>query len=60
MKQSNMNDAKLNLSHCVTDPAPKKTAAKPQIGVAKGDFTVPHSFFEPLSNGILKAFGGLS
>ena len=55
-----MNDAKLNLSHCVTDPAPKKTAAKPQIGVAKGDFTVPHSFFEPLSNGILKAFGGLS
>lgn len=37
----------------------KKTIAKPRIGAAKGDFTVPDSFFEPLPEGVLKAFGGL-
>lgn len=30
---------------------------KPRIGVAKGQFTVPRSFFEPLPDEILKAFG---
>ena len=30
----------------------------PRIGVAKGQFTVPDSFFEPLPDEILKAFSG--
>jgi antitoxin (DNA-binding transcriptional repressor) of toxin-antitoxin stability system len=32
---------------------------KPRLGVAKGEFTVPDSFFEPLPDEILKAFSGL-
>ena len=36
----------------------KKVGRKPQIGVAKGDFVVPDSFFEPLPEDILKAFSG--
>lgn len=32
---------------------------KPRIGVAKAEFTVPDSFFEPLPHEILKAFSGL-
>ncbi len=31
---------------------------KPRIGVAKGELKVPASFFEPLPDEILKAFGG--
>ena len=31
---------------------------KPRIGVAKGEFSVPKAFFEPLPADILKAFGG--
>jgi len=31
---------------------------KPRIGAAKGEFTVPDSFFEPLPDEILKAFQG--
>jgi antitoxin (DNA-binding transcriptional repressor) of toxin-antitoxin stability system len=34
----------------------KKTASKPRIGVARGEFVVPESFFEPLPDAILKAF----
>ena len=37
---------------------PRKTARKPRIGVAKAEFVVPDSFFEPLPDEILKAFGG--
>jgi len=36
----------------------KKNARKPRIGVAKGEFTVPDSFFEPLPDELLKAFRG--
>ena len=36
----------------------KKTVPKPRIGVAKGEFVVPDSFFEPLPEEILKAFSG--
>ena len=36
----------------------KKAARKPRIGVARGKFVVPDSFFEPLPGEILKAFGG--
>ena len=35
-----------------------KPARKPRIGAAKGEFFVPDSFFEPLPDDILKAFGG--
>jgi hypothetical protein len=31
---------------------------KPRIGLAKGEFEVPNSFFEPLPEDILKAFRG--
>jgi|HubBroStandDraft_6_1064221.scaffolds.fasta_scaffold155254_2 antitoxin (DNA-binding transcriptional repressor) of toxin-antitoxin stability system len=37
----------------------KKAVGKPRIGVAKGEFAVPDSFFEPLPDEILKAFKGL-
>jgi len=36
----------------------KKSAGKPRIGVAKGQFAVPDSFFEPLPDEMLKAFRG--
>ncbi len=36
----------------------KKGVRKPRIGVAKGQFVVPDSFFEPLPGEILKAFNG--
>jgi antitoxin (DNA-binding transcriptional repressor) of toxin-antitoxin stability system len=36
----------------------KKAARKPRIGVAKGEFAVPDSFFEPLPEELLKAFSG--
>lgn len=35
-----------------------KAVRKPRIGVAKGKFVVPDSFFEPLPKAILKAFSG--
>jgi len=35
-----------------------RKAAKPRIGVARGQFTVPDSFFEPLPEEILKSFQG--
>ena len=36
-----------------------KAVRKPRLGVAKGEFTVPDSFFEPLPDEILEAFRGL-
>ena len=36
----------------------KKSAGKPRIGVAKGEFAVPDSFFEPLPEDIMNAFRG--
>ncbi len=36
----------------------KAKKRKPRIGVAKGEFEVPESFFEPLPDSILKAFNG--
>jgi antitoxin (DNA-binding transcriptional repressor) of toxin-antitoxin stability system len=33
-------------------------ARKPRIGVSKGEFVVPDSFFEPLPDELLKAFNG--
>ncbi len=36
----------------------KKAVRAPRIGVAKGRFVVPDSFFEPLPDEILKAFTG--
>ena len=36
---------------------PRKVVRQPRIGVAKGRFAVPDSFFEPLPEEILRAFG---
>jgi antitoxin (DNA-binding transcriptional repressor) of toxin-antitoxin stability system len=36
-----------------------KGVRKPRIGVAKGEFVIPDSFFEPLPDEILKAFSGM-
>jgi hypothetical protein len=35
----------------------RKLVRQPRIGVAKDAFVVPDSFFEPLPEEILKAFG---
>jgi antitoxin (DNA-binding transcriptional repressor) of toxin-antitoxin stability system len=35
-----------------------RATRKRRIGVAKGEFEVPDSFFEPLPDEILDAFGG--
>jgi antitoxin (DNA-binding transcriptional repressor) of toxin-antitoxin stability system len=35
-----------------------KGTRKPRIGVAKGEFVVPDSFFEPLPDEMLNAFSG--
>jgi antitoxin (DNA-binding transcriptional repressor) of toxin-antitoxin stability system len=35
-----------------------RKTAKPRIGVAKGKFTVPQSFFDPLPEEMLKSFRG--
>jgi antitoxin (DNA-binding transcriptional repressor) of toxin-antitoxin stability system len=39
-------------------PIIDQTKTKRRIGFAKGEFTVPDSFFEPLSEDMLKAFNG--
>jgi antitoxin (DNA-binding transcriptional repressor) of toxin-antitoxin stability system len=36
----------------------KKAIRKPRIGAAKGEFTIPPSFFKPLPDDLLKAFSG--
>ena len=36
----------------------KKAVPKPRIGVAKGEFVIPDSFFDPLPDEILKGFRG--
>ena len=36
----------------------EKKKVKPRVGWAKGEFTVPDSFFEPLPEDILRAFNG--
>jgi antitoxin (DNA-binding transcriptional repressor) of toxin-antitoxin stability system len=36
----------------------KKAVRQPRIGVARGQFAVPDSFFEPLPDELLKAFRG--
>ncbi len=38
-------------------PLPEAPARPRSIGLAKGSFTVPRSFFEPLPNELLEAFG---
>ena len=35
-----------------------RKSGKPRIGVAKGQFTVAESFFDPLPESILKSFSG--
>ena len=35
-----------------------RKARKVRIGLSKGEYVVPDSFFEPLPDEILKAFGG--
>ena len=39
-------------------PLPPKTGSKRPVGLAKGQFEVPESFFEPLPDYLLDAFGG--
>jgi len=36
----------------------ERSSGEPQIGVAKGRFAIPDSFFEPLPDDVLKAFKG--
>ena len=39
-------------------PLAPKTGSKRPIGLAKGQFEVPESFFEPLPDDLLDAFNG--
>jgi antitoxin (DNA-binding transcriptional repressor) of toxin-antitoxin stability system len=39
---------------------PSHPSRKRPIGLAKGQFTIPDSFFEPLPDDLLKAFSGQS
>lgn len=39
-------------------PLPKKRKTPRPIGLAKGEFTVPDSFFEPLPDDLLALFEG--
>jgi antitoxin (DNA-binding transcriptional repressor) of toxin-antitoxin stability system len=39
-------------------PLPPKTGDKRPVGLAKGQFEVPESFFDPLPDDLLDAFGG--
>ena len=39
-------------------PLPAKTGSERPIGLAKGRFEVPESFFEPLPDDLLDAFSG--
>ncbi|MEN6438760.1 MAG: hypothetical protein ABFD97_09265 [Syntrophobacter sp.] len=39
-------------------PLPPKTGSIRPIGLAKGQFEVPESFFEPLPDDFLDAFNG--
>ena len=52
----NIANGTQNAAAAMTTPA--KAKAKPRLGVAKGEFSVPESFFEPLPDELLKAFGG--
>ena len=37
---------------------PNQRKRVPRVGVAKGEYTVPDSFFDPLPDDLLKAFNG--
>lgn len=39
-------------------PLPRARKVKRPIGLAKGEFTIPHEFFEPLPDDLLAAFAG--
>lgn len=52
VKPAVIHDAKTNLSRSLAE---RKTL-EPRIGVAKGEFTVPDSFFEALPEDVLAAF----
>jgi len=58
MKRVNVHDAETNLLRYLTELAPGETLVKPRIGVARGQFEVPDSFFEPLPDEILPPFSG--
>ena len=49
---------KRNLPIAEIHPLKIKSKKRRKIGLAKGDFKVPESFFEPLSDEILKGFSG--
>ncbi|HWE50355.1 MAG TPA: hypothetical protein VG273_11220 [Bryobacteraceae bacterium] len=36
----------------------KGNVSKPRIGIARNEFVVPDTFFQPLPDDILRAFGG--
>jgi antitoxin (DNA-binding transcriptional repressor) of toxin-antitoxin stability system len=49
---------KRNIPIAEIRPLAKKLSKPRPIGLAKGKFSVPESFFEPLPEDILKAFEG--
>ena len=49
---------KRNIPIAEIRPLPKRRKAKRPIGLAKGQFTFPAEFFEPLPPDIIDAFNG--
>ena len=49
---------KRNIPIAEIRPLPKRRKTKRPIGLAKGQFTVPAEFFEPLPADIIEAFNG--
>ena len=49
---------KRNIPIAEIRPLPKRRKTKRPIGLAKGQFTVPAEFFEPLPPDIIDAFNG--
>ena len=58
MERVNMNDTQNQPSRDLAEPTPSEVVRKLRIGVAKEQFSVPDSFFEPLPEDILKGFAG--
>ena len=49
---------KRNIPIAELRPVEKKNRPVPRIGLAKGEFTVPKEFFDPLPDDLLRAFNG--
>ncbi len=57
VKRVDIHGAKTKLALELPLPL-EEDVGQPRIGVAKGEFVVPDSFFDPLQEEVLKSFSG--